>query len=284
MDQAGLVIPTLIISYQQATPMNSKLTPSTPLLAGLTALCLFSSNVMANSIGIGIGVVSEYPGSDNYEAFPNAAFEIDTPIGTLKNNQIGAQLDIVKNDNLDTGPILRANFGRDDDIDDDVVRLLDEVDTGVELGWFINSGVKLSSLGIPSDVILIGRLEAATDVGDGHDGTLVNASLGLVFQLTDKFRLVPSIGLNYGDDSYTEAFYNVSSEGAAASGLDEFSASGGVEFTQLALFGVHTIDDRWSVSGTVAFNKLQGDAADSPITLRGTEDQWFTGFIVNYAY
>jgi len=254
------------------------------MMVGIVAFFILSSDVMANSIGIGIGRTTEYPGSGDYGILPNAAFELDTPLGKLKNNQIGVQLDIIRNDNIDTGPILRANFGRSDTVSDTAVAALEEVSPGAEFGWFVNSGVKLSSLGIPSDVILIGRLDAVTDVGDGHGGTLVSGSLGLVFQLTEKFRLVPSVGFNYGDDNYTDAFYSVSSTGAAASGLEEFSASGGLVYTQVALYGVRTIDERWSVAGTVAYNSLEGDASDSPITQSGTNKQLFTGFVVNYAF
>jgi len=253
-------------------------------VAALTATLLLPAQAMANSIGIGIGRASEYPGSDDYQFLPNAAFELETPIGKVKNNQIGAQLDILKNENVDTGPILRVNFGRNDSISDDVVALLDEVDPGVELGWFINSGFKVERLGIASDAIVIGRLGAVTDVGDGHGGTLINGSLGLVLQLTDSFRLVPSIGFNYGDDNYTDAFYSVTDAGSQASGLDSFSAEAGLEYTQVALYAVRTIDERWSVTGTVAFNTLQDDAAASPITQRGTDKQLFTAVVLNYAF
>lgn len=262
--------------------MNATL--KTQTILGVVILLLLSAEVMANSVGIGIGRATEYPGSGDYGVLPNAAFELDTPLGKLKNNQIGVQLDIIKNTNIDTGPILRANFGRDDSVSNKAVAALEEVSPSAEFGWFVNSGVKLGTLGIPSDAILIGRLDAVTDVNDGHGGTLVSGSVGLVFQLTDKFRVVPSVGFNYADDSYTDAFYTVSAAGAAASGLSEFKASGGLEYTQVALYGVRTIDERWSVTGTFAYNSLEGDAADSPITQSGTDKQLFTGLVINYAF
>jgi len=255
-------------------------------ITGLLSLLLISSQSMANSVGIGIGRASEFPGSDDYQLSPNAAFEISTPLGILKNNQVGVQLDIVQSTTVDTGPVLRANFGRDEDsISDDVIATLDGVSPATELGWFVGSGFRLDRLGIQSDAIVIGRLNAVTDIGDGHSGVQVTGSLGLVMQLTENFRLVPSIGFNYADDNYTDAFYSVNNAGANASGLDEFSASGGLEYTQVALFAVRDIDPRWSVTGTLAYNALQGDAAQSPITKqRGTDQQLFTGFVVNYKF
>ena len=165
-----------------------------------------------------------------------------------------------------------------------MVASLDEVSAGAELGWFIGSGFKLAQLGIPSDGIVIGNLEAVTNVGDGHGGTLVTGTIGVVFQINDKLRLVPSIGANFADDNYSDAFYSVTESGAAASGLNEFSATGGLQYTQVALFGVRKIDERWSVSATVAYNTLEGDAAESPITQRGSDKQLFTGAVINYSF
>lgn len=245
-------------------------------------LVLLSSQAMANSIGVGIGYASEYPGSGEYVFSPNAAFTINTPIGIVKNNDIGAQLDIIESTSFDTGPVVRVNFGRTDAASDDVVAALPEVATAAELGWFIGSGFKLDKIGIPSDAIVIGKLTAVTDVADGHGGTQITGSVGVVFQLSDNFRLVPSLGFNFVDDTYAESFYGVSSGGAFLSGLEEFTAGGGLEYTQAALFAVRTIDKHWSVTGTIAFNKLQEDAAASPITQRGTDEQLFAGFILNY--
>jgi len=261
-----------------------KLTSGSNRISITVGLILLSSQTLANSVGIGIGRATDFPGSDNYVFSPNAAFELDTSIGTLKNNSVGVQLDIIKSSSIDSGPILRANFGRDDTVEDIAVAALPEIAATAELGWFVNSGFKLERLGIQSDAIVIGRLDAVTDVGDGHGGTQIKGSVGLVFQLTDNFRLVPSIGFNYVNDSYSESFYSVSDASAAATGLDEFNASGGLEYTQAALYGVRTIDEHWSVTGTLAFNSLQGDAAESPVTRRGTEEQLFTGFVVHYNF
>ena len=38
--------------------------------------------------------------------------------------------------------------------------------------------------------------------------------------------------------------------------------------------GTYFLDDRWAVEGAVSYEKLLNDAADSPITATGSEDQW----------
>jgi len=242
-----------------------------------------STQVFAATVGIGIARNAEFPGSDDYAFTPIASFEIETSIGIFKNEQIGAQLDLVKSGSFDTGPILRINTGRNDSVTDAVVAGLPEIEASPEAGWFFGSGFKLSSLGLTSDAIVIGRLSAVTDIGDGHGGTLVNGSLGLVMPINEELRFIPSVSFNYGDDNYTQAFYGVNSADASAQ-LGQFNASGGIESTQFAIVGIRKINEKWSITGVGAFNALQGDAAESPITKRGSETNLFSGFTLNYTF
>ncbi len=253
-------------------------------LAGLVSLYAAPSFAQGNSIGAGIGRSVEFSGSDDYQVTPIAAFDIDTPLGRLKNNQIGAQLTITKHSVIETGPVVRFNAGRDNSVTDSVIASLPEISSTAELGWFIGSGFKVEKIGINSNAIVIGELSAVTDAGDGHGGVQINGSLGLVIPINDKLRLVPSISFNYTDDEYTSSFYGVSTAAANASGLAEYSAAGGVEFTQLSVFAVRTINQQWFLSGAVALTTLQGDAADSPITARGSDNHVFTGVVLNYNF
>ena len=239
---------------------------------------------MSNTIGLGLARAPEYIGSDDYRIFPQASFEIKTRIGTFRNEGIGVKLDVVKSDSVETGPVLRLNAGRDDSVSDVLVSQLPEVSASTEAGWYVGSGFRLNRLGFESNAIAIGELSAVTGLGDGHGGTLIEASLGLVLPINDTLRVVPSVSLTYADDKYSQAFYGIDSDASATSGLSPFDASGGIESSQLALVIIRTLSDRWSFTGTVAYSVLQGDAADSPVTLRGDDTQLFTGVVANYRF
>ena len=243
-----------------------------------------STSVFANTVGLGIARAPEYIGSDDYQFFPQASFEIDTRVGTFRNEGVGAKLDVLNNQIVETGPVIRLNIGRDDSVDDELVSLLPEVSATAEAGWYIGSGFKLHRLGLNSNAIAIGELSVVSDIGDGHRGTLVEASMGLVLPISDSLRVIPSVSLTYADDKYSQAFYGVDSDASAASGLAQFSASGGIESSQLALVVIRTLSERWSLSGTVAYSVLQGDAADSPVTQRGDDAQLFMGIVANYGF
>lgn len=247
------------------------------------ALLSISTPTFANTVGIGFGSTVEYSGSDEVSFIPLAAFEVETAVGIFKNNEVGMQLDIIKSGAFDTGPILRANFGRNDSVSDELIADLPEIEGTAEAGWFVGSGFKLANLGLNSNAIVIGDLEAVTDIGDGHGGTLLKASVGLVMQVADNLRFIPSVSIRYADDNYTHSFYGVDTASASTE-LSAFNASAGIESTQAALVGIRTINQQWSVTGIGAYNVLQGDAADSPITQRGSEDNFFAGFILNYTF
>lgn len=253
-------------------------------LAAMSGLLLLSSQAAANSIGIGIARTAEFSGSDDYEFTPIAEFEWETPVGILKNEQIGAQLDLVKSGSWDTGPIVRINPGRDDSVSDEVIAQLPEIEVSPEAGWFIGSGIQLKRLGLDTDAIVIGRLSVVSDIGDTHGGTQVNGSIGLVLQVNETLRFVPSVSLNYADESYTQAFYGVDGSSAESSGLSQFAASGGLESTQLGLLVIRKLDDKWSVKGRATYTALQGDAESSPITQRGSDTQIFTGVVASYQF
>jgi len=209
---------------------------------------------------------------------------VETPIGILKTNRIGVQLDLIKSGSVDTGPIVRYAFGRDDSVSDPLVAALPAVDPSVEIGWFIGSGFPLRLTGIDSDAIVIGDVSVVTDIADGHGGTVYNGSVGLVMQLTEKFRIVPSLSFTYADDNYTKAFYGVGSTSETTDSLPVYRPSGGLESNQAALVAIRTIDEHWAMTGVFAYTFLQGDAAESPIVLRGSDEQLFTGVTLSYKF
>lgn len=251
--------------------------------AVFSATLLLSTQSIAAKIGLGLGSAVEYGGSDKNQIIPLASFELETPYGILKNNQVGAQFDLIVSESVDTGPILRANFGRNDTVSDDAVAGLPEIEASAEAGWFLGSGFPVSLLGLNSSAIVIGDVAAVTDVGDGHGGTYIKGSVGLVMLLTDDLRLIPSFTVNYADDNYTHSFYGVDAENATAE-LGAFEAGAGIESTQVALVAIRTINDKWSVTGIAAYNTLQGDAADSPITERGSDKNVFAGATLSYTF
>ena len=57
-------------------------------------------------------------------------------------------------------------------------------------------------------------------------------------------------------------------------GAVEGAVVGGAMGAGLQMTGTYYLDDNWSLAGGISYEKLLNDAADSPITMRGSDDQW----------
>lgn len=256
---------------------------STPILSLTAGLLFTSTQSFGASIGVGIGRTAEFSGSDDYTFIPTASFKLETPVGIFTNNQIGAQLDLTKSESIDTGPILRINTGRNDTVSDAAVAALPEIEVSYEAGWFVESGFKLSNAGLNSNAIVIGSLSFVTNMSSNDGGSLIEGSVGLVMPINESLRVIPSVSLNYADDDYTQTFYGVDGLNATAD-LGAYKARGGLEQAQFALVGIRQLNSKWTVTGVVAYNALQGDAAQSPITKRGSDTSVYTGFTAAYTF
>jgi MipA family protein len=183
-------------------------------------------------------------------------------------------------------PHAKAEFGRKGGIDDPVVRLLPRVDTGVEVGGFIATGLPLKVLGVDDPTILTIKLSAVQDIASGHKGALITGSLGAV-RPGKRLTLIGSASLTYASGNYMSAFFDVTSTASVLSGLPAYRASAGIK--DIGLTGIANIrlgdpdSGNWSLTTIASGKRLLGDAAASPIVrLRGTPTQVFLGLSLNY--
>lgn len=108
----------------------------------------------------------------------------------------------------------------------------------------------------------------------GHDA--LAGEVGVDFLLSPGDRLSMRLGpsLSLGDDSFAGSYFGVTGAEAAASGLPAFAAGGGVLGAGVGLVANYDLGGDWGIEGAVAYQRLLNDAADSPITLQGSEDQF----------
>jgi outer membrane protein len=87
------------------------------------------------------------------------------------------------------------------------------------------------------------------------------------------------------DDTYTAAYFGVTSAQSPASGLPVYSAAGGLYSYGIGGTAILPLDrdNRWSAVLFASYERLTGDAASSPLVqLRGSEDQATLGLFVSY--
>lgn len=253
-----------------------------PILLVISLYTLVTPQSRANSVGIGFGGTTQYKGSSDYQAIPLASFSFDTRVGIVANEQIGVKIDLIKSRRADTGPILRYQGGRDNEMSDTAIAKLPEIAASAEAGWFLGSGIPLSVLGLKSESIITAKISGVTDIGDGHGGSTLTTSTALVTPVNPTVRIITSLSLNFSDTKYHQAFYGINDAAAAASGLSAFDAKGGLESIGLGLIIVKQINEKWSLTSITSLSELQADAAKSPITKRGSTSQLFMGLVFTY--
>lgn len=235
------------------------------------------------TIGLGVGVTSDYEGSDDFQIFPVVPLNYENRFVKIRTIGLGLEADISQSDYFDAGPVFRYRFSRDDDVDNRQVARLPEVDASLELGGFLRSGVPLKMIGFNDPAIVFGQVSIMQDVLGGHEGFVAEGRVGVTRPLTEKLTAIVSASTTYASESFMDSYFDVTAAGAAASGLAAFDADAGIKDVGAAAILNYKINDKWSTTVLGAYSRLIGDAADSPVvSVAGSENQFTLGFSINY--
>lgn len=230
-------------------------------------------------IGAGALFVPEYEGSDEYKVAPAPLLMINyRDIVFLRGPTLGANAFTWRGqrpgDKLQVGPLLRYQFGRDEDDSDDL-RGMGDIDGAVEIGGFITYSIGPFSTG----------LTVFRDVSDAHDGLTAKVSAGHRLPLAPKWMLRSEISATWADENYTKTYFGVTAAQSARSGLRQYQPDGGLKDAGITLDLDYKLTDNWGISGRLGYKRLLGDAADSPLVDdRGAANQFSTGLFLSYRF
>lgn len=184
----------------------------------------------------------------------------------------GIGIDIVSTNGFSFGPV--GNF-EDARTAEDVGTALPKVGFSLELG-----GVVKYELG---DLFRL-RGEVRRGV-TGHKGWIGTLGGDLIFR--DKDRWLFSIGprVTWSDDKYQDAWFSVAPADSIPSGLPAFDADGGIQAYGATASFLTQFSKRWGVTTYAKYDRLTGDAADSPIVRTyGSRDQFSFGAALMYTF
>ena len=237
------------------------------------------------TVGLGAGLVPSYEGSDQYVLFPAPVIQ-----GSYKGYNFGTRgpglfVDLVKDPLLSkveyiAGPMIKARFDRDARLRDDVVERLGKRDIAVELG--ATAGVKLNRV-ITSFDSLTFQADTVFDVANSHSGSVVTPSISYNRPLGARGVVNLSVFGDIVDGDFADYYFTVDAVGAAASGLPQYRARGGLKsLGASALLGLdlsgNALDGGWGVFALASYARMKGDAATSPVvSIRGNANQFFGG-------
>ncbi|HEX8641297.1 MAG TPA: MipA/OmpV family protein [Allosphingosinicella sp.] len=220
------------------------------------------------TIGAGAQLTPEYPGADSLgiAPMPIVGFRREGDPLPFEAPDEGWGFGILGDDSaIDFGPSVRFRGKRQEE---DVGAAVGDVGFTVEAGAFVQF--------FPVRNFRI-RAEARQGIG-GHEGLVGDVSADLVIRDRDTY--VFSIGprARFGDGDYHDSYFGVTPAVAAATGLSAFDPDGGLHSLGVSAGLTHMLGERWGVYGYGGYDRLVGDAADSPIVrVLGSRDQFSAG-------
>ncbi|PZQ17286.1 MAG: MipA/OmpV family protein [Ancylobacter novellus] len=176
---------------------------------------------------------------------------------------------------LQFGPVARIRSERDSS---DVKKFygMKDIDWAVEPGAFVEI--------YPVDVLRI-RGELRHGIG-GHDGFVGNVSADYI-QKFGAFTVSLGPRMELGDGDFMNEYFGVTRAEAAASkqNISAYKAKGGVKSVGASAAVTYDWNETWSTTAFGSYNRLVGEAADSPVAKDlGTKNSFTAGVGVAYSF
>jgi outer membrane scaffolding protein for murein synthesis (MipA/OmpV family) len=238
----------------------------------------------ANLVGLGVVSVPDYSGSSNQTtaAAPIVRYQFKDSERYFLWLGPTMQVNLINMTTWRAGPMINYRPKRGSDVEDEVVKQMDQIDSVVEGGAFLQYNLKLSSQKMHQIVF-------ATDIAGSSNGTV--GHLRMMYWQPFSQTLIGNIGvgMTYGNDKFVRTYYGVTSSHDIAlfPSLNGQASNPGAGVTGVNIpFGLTmAVSKQWLVSVGGRYEKLQGDAKDSPIvSQRGDSNQWLYGAAVSYLF
>jgi outer membrane protein len=152
---------------------------------------------------------------------------------------------------------------------------LGDVNAAFELGGFIEY--------FPLDWF---RLRNETRQGfGGHHGVVSDFSADFIVPVTRALTISAGPRFTWESTKATAPYFGIDAVQAMASGLPQFDAKGGAHSAGAGVQVKYRINPQWEVHSYVEYDRLLGDAANSPlVTLRGSVNQTTVGVGASYSF
>lgn len=248
------------------------------------------------TIGLGLGMVPSYAGSNDYIAFPLPLIVGRVGGVGISPNGPGFLIDLnpgkpgfapQKGARIAVGPAFRLRNDRNVQIKDDVVARAGKLDAALEVGGHI--GLAWRGVFKPVDQFSVG-VQARWDVLGAHEGMVIEPQVSYRAPLGRAFTIQAQVSAEFVDDSFANYYFTVSPAQALASGLPRFRAGGGLNrIGTFAILGYdldrNALNGGWSLTGVGGYSRMFGDGADTPYTaLRGDPNQFILGLGIAYTF
>lgn len=183
------------------------------------------------------------------------------------------EMNLYRTQGLKFGPTLRIRGGRDED-DNAALRGLGDIDGIIEAGGFLR--VKQGPWRL--------RVTALQDVSGEYSGARVNFNAGLQVPFDAPLMLV-RFDATWVSGNFMDSYFGVTAAQSLRSGLPRYDTDAGFRDVGLSIASRLPVGEHWSLIGVVGYQRLLGEARDSPLVdLRGDPNQFFATLGAAYQF
>jgi outer membrane protein len=220
-------------------------------------------------IGAGGAMKPAYEGSKDFEFNPTGLVTVHylwlPGFGVLKNGRMNKE-------GFSFGPSVRYVSKRTSGDHAELIGLND-IDAAFELG------------GKFSYTFGMFRTWGAVRYGfGGYEGVVGEAGIELFMRPTAAMELTFGPRASFADGNYMRTYFGVTTAESARSGLAAYQPGGGVKGVGAELGIRYELNETWAVIGSATYEKLIGDAADSPIVKLGDANQFTAKLGLSYKF
>lgn len=232
-------------------------------------------------VSLGTGLLPDYEGASKYIVVPYADAQVNDGNYFLRFDGGALQFNLLDDDNWHAGPLIGYRMGRGDVYSGAVARMQ-------HIRYSITDGAFVEYEHLAEDPRSGERLTLSVADGNinrdsGFDITLRGTVHRPLDFIDAGLIAAVSVDTAFGDGKYMQTYFGVDGPDALASGFPVFRAGSGLRKAGISLSLDQYLSPKWSVGVRMNYERLFGDAADSPVTaIAGSPDQMFAGLVLGY--
>lgn len=239
------------------------------------------------SVGGGLIVAPAFAGSGNYSLLAVPDVRVAYKELFFANVRDGIGYAVVNRDGWRIGPVATYTFPRSEKEGGSVFQVaggggnalqgMGDVPGTVSAGGFFEYAIKSYKLQLNLHKGISGHKGLVAEGKVSYGGTLQLAGPPLIYSVGPQVK--------FGDHAYTNAYWGVTPEQSARSGLEQYRAPAGITSYGINAFALMTWTDSVSVSLLAGLERLASPVANSPLVRsRGTANQAIGGLFISYGF
>jgi outer membrane protein len=239
------------------------------------------------SAGTGLILAPAFVGARDYSFFAVPDIRVSYKDRFFANVRDGIGYAVIREEGLFIGPVITYDFSRTEKNGGSFFQLAGSRNNGLQGMGNVPGTI---SLGVYAEYNLHPykfKLQMNKGV-TGHEGTLVEAkALYGGVRTYNGPPLIYAFGphVKFGNQTYTNAYWGISPEQSAHSGLVQYHANAGIISYGVGGFALLPVTKSISVSLFAGFDRLAPPVANSPLVqVRGSENQAAIGLTVSYGF